>query len=450
MTSRLDRFVGRKPAASDSRFGMEWWLSQMATWSFGGNNYAQPVRTTYGTTADEPIGNSFDGYARGAYMSNGPVFALALVLQSTIAEGRFAYQNVDGEVYGTADLAVLEDPWPGGSTQELLARMEQDVALAGNWYAVRRGDEIVRLRPDWVTVISGARQGVVEGVQLSELDSTVVGYMYCPDGDSDNAVLLSVDEVAHYSPIPDPLARWRGMSWLTPVLREVEADAAMSRHKLEFFNHAATPNLVVTLDKSVSEDAAKAFAERFNDDYAGVANAYKNIVLGGGADVTVVGQSFEQIAFKATQGAGETRLAAVAGVPPVIAGFAEGLQSATYSNYSQARRRYADITCHPRWKAAATAIAALVPRRPGSKLIVDTRDIPFLRDDARDSAEVTKAQAITMDLLVRAGFEPDAIGLAVASGDLSSLPHTGAIPTTLYPDGQDPSHTGQAQPSEEE
>jgi hypothetical protein len=30
--------------------------------------------------------------------------------------------------------------------------------------------------------------------------------------------------VAHWSPIPDPLANFRGMSWLTPVLREIDAD----------------------------------------------------------------------------------------------------------------------------------------------------------------------------------------------------------------------------------
>ena len=450
MPTRLDLLTGRQPAQTERRFGMDWWMQQMLTWSVGGNNYAQPVRTTYGQRTDEPIGNSFEGYARQAYMSNGPVFALALVLQSTIAEGTFAYQNLDGTYYGTQDLAVFERPWPGGSTQELLARMEQDIACAGNSYWTRQGDELVRLRPDWVTIVSGNRQNVADPNEWSDLDTTLIGYLYTPNGEPERAVALLPNEVGHYSPIPDPVARWRGMSWLTPVLREIEADGAATRHKLEFFNHAATPNLVVTLDKNVDPDKAEAFGEMFNEKYAGAENAYKTVMLGGGADVTIVGQSFEQIAFKATQGAGETRLAAAAGVPPVIAGFSEGLASATYSNYSQARRRYADITCHPRWKAAATAMSTLVPARPGSKLAIDTRDIPFLRDDAIQAAEVVKAQAITMDLLVRAGYKPDQIGQAVAVGDLSALEHTGAIPTTLYPDGQDPSTTtGPAQAPQE-
>jgi phage portal protein BeeE len=56
-----------------------------------------------------------------------------------------------------------------------------------------------------------------------------------------------------------------------------------------------------------------------------------------------------------TQGAGETRIAAAAGVPPVIVGLSEGLQAATYSNYSQARRRFADGTMRPLWRNAAVA-----------------------------------------------------------------------------------------------
>src|SRR5205823_2138143 len=31
--------------------------------------------------------------------------------------------------------------------------------------------------------------------------------------------------------------RWRGMSWLTPVLREIQADTATTRHKQKFFEN---------------------------------------------------------------------------------------------------------------------------------------------------------------------------------------------------------------------
>jgi hypothetical protein len=58
----------------------------------------------------------------------------------------------------------------------------------------------------------------------------------------------------------------------------------------------------------------------------------------------------KQIDFKVTQGHGETRIAAAAGVPPIIVGLSEGLEAATYSNYGQARRRFADVTMRPLWR----------------------------------------------------------------------------------------------------
>lgn len=456
MASRLDRLTGRNPRPSNSqRFGMDWWLGHLAHWTVGGNQYAQPVRTTYSTQADEPIGNSFDGYVRAGFQANGPVFALILVRMLVFGEPSFQFENVrTGELFGHPSLSILEAPEPGCSTQQLLARMIQDADLAGNSYQtrVRRPgvDRVQRLRPDWVTIISGARERVDSVDDFDEIETDLLGYLYCPPNtDPKRATLLTPDQVAHWSPIPDPLARWRGMSWLTPVVREVEADGAATRHKLEFFNHAATPNMVVTLDKSVTPEKVEAFGEQFNDRFAGVENAYKTIMLGGGADVTVVGQSFEQIAFKATQGAGETRLAAAAGVPPVIAGFSEGLASATYSNYGQARRRFADATLHPLWKGAAHAVQTLVPPpQSDARLVLDTRHVPFLRDDAKDAAEVDRLKAVTMDLLVRAGYKPEQVGPNVAAGTLDKIEHTGKVPTTLYQDGNEPSNeSGSAQPA---
>jgi hypothetical protein len=58
-----------------------------------------------------------------------------------------------------------------------------------------------------------------------------------------------------------------------------------------------------------------------------------------GADVKTVGADLQQVDFKQVQGAGETRICAAARIPPIIVGVSEGLDSATYSNYGQARGR---------------------------------------------------------------------------------------------------------------
>jgi phage portal protein BeeE len=246
-------------------------------------------------------------------------------------------------------------------------------------------------------------------------------------------VVLLPGEVSHFAPLPDPDAHYRGMSWLTPVIREVEADTAATAHKLQFFRNGASLNVVVSLDKDISEDAFKKFVARMEGAHTGLANAYKTMYVGGGADVTVRGADMRQLDFRATQGAGETRIAAAAGVPPIIVGLSEGLQSATYSNYGQARRSFADITMRPLWRNVAGSLATLVPPPPAAELWYDERDIAFLREDRTDVAAIQERQAVTMRQLVDAGFVPSTVVDAVLAEDYSLLVHSGLYSVQLQP-----------------
>ena len=56
------------------------------------------------------------------------------------------------------------------------------------------------------------------------------------------------DQIMHFAPIPDPLASYRGMSWLTPIIREIQADSQATLHKESSFQNGATPNMIVKLD----------------------------------------------------------------------------------------------------------------------------------------------------------------------------------------------------------
>src|SRR5207302_4894276 len=126
---------------------------------------------------------------------------------------------------------------------------------------------------------------------------------------------------------------FRGMSWLEPVIREVLGDNAMTTHKIKFLDNGASPNMVVSLDPQITKKSFDEWVKVFEEGHRGVLNAYKTLYLGGGAKVDVVGANLRQLDFKITQGAGETRVAAAAGTPPVLVGLSEGLESATYSNY---------------------------------------------------------------------------------------------------------------------
>lgn len=465
MASLLGRALGRRGDSSRAITSIDDYAAAVAgQFSFGGFTYplAGATTGTYGSQPAERIPNDLVGYAQNAYQQNGIVFAVMSVRMLAFSAVRFQWQRLrsgqPSEMFGTPDLSLLERPWPGGTTQDLLSRVIQDADLVGNSYWVRTdaldsyspqttvsatvgGAELVRLRPDWVQLLLTPRYlgGGQVGYQR-------VAYVYWEGGidPAREPAVFRPAEVVHFAPNPDPLAPYRGMSWLTPVLREVVNDKAMGRHKSKFFEHAATPNISVALDKDVSIEAFKAFKEKMDLGHSGVDNAYKTLYLGGGADVRVIGADFQAMDFKSIQGHGETRIAAAAGVPPVIVGLSEGLAASTYSNYAQARRRFADGTMHPLWQNVAGSFASIISSPAGSapssglRLWYDARDVPFLREDRRDAAEILNTKTAAISALIMAGFTPESATRAVDAEDFGLLNHTGLVSVQLYPPGTAP------------
>ena len=401
------------------------------------------LQQTWGGSDDyERIQATFASFATEGYASNGVIFSLVLKRLELFSQAEFKLQNITARrLYGTPALALLESPWPGGTTSDLLARMEQDASLGGNSFLWRaEPDRLVRLRPDYVTIAALERNG-----PNGECWHEVAGYFYEEDGPGHgDPVFLPVDEVAHYAPIPDPMASWRGMSWLTPVIRDVNADLAMTQHRQRFFEKAATPNLAVKYPIRLDADRVARLTARFDAGYAGPSNAGKTLLLDEGADLTVVGSSFKDMAFDVVQAAGENRIASAAGVPPIVAGLKEGLNAATYSNYEQALKAFANGTIAYLWQSAVSALGKLVDVPTDSRLWYDTGNIPALQDAETARAEAARTWAVAAGELIRAGYDPQTVANALIAGDMSLLTHTGAVPTALYPDGKAPGPGGTA------
>jgi len=403
----------------------------------------------------EQIGNDFEAYIQAAYKENGIVFGTMLARQMLFSEARFAWRKFEngrpGLLFADDALNILEEPWPGGTTGELLSRKIQDADLAGNFYATTVDDNgnygraaagpgrrIARMRPDWVTIILGSHSG-----NLHALDTKIIAYRYAPPsigGAAPEAVFLLPSEVDHFSPIPDPSARFRGMSWLTPVIREIQADKAATKHKLKFFDQGATISTVVTLDKDINPDEFEDFVARFKKSTEGVDQAYKTLFLGGGADVTMNGSSMQQLEFRATQGAGETRIASAGGIHPVILGLSEGLQGSSLNegNFNAAIRLTADKTIRPLWRMAAASMQPILKRPDGASLWYDDRDVAFLRKDSTDVAEIQSKQAATARQFTDAGYTPASVIEFLETGDLRALKHSGLYSVQLRPPGDMP------------
>lgn len=416
-------------------------------------------------SGSETLDHDFDTYVNQAYRDNGIIFSCILARQLVFSEARFQYRQRivgrPGRYFGDPRLSILELPFgKGSSTGDLLMRMESDASLAGNFYATTvddngrigraarggPGERLARLRPDWITIIVGVPGD--ERPRPNAVGARVLAYHYGPPawatlfsmrqaGDVDEEVTLLPDEVVHYAPIPDPQARFRGMSWLTPVLREIESDKAATIHKRRFFKGGATPSVGVSFDRDTSTERFKEFISIFKEQHGGADNAYKPLFLVG-ADIKPLTFDMQQLDLKGVQGAIETRIAAAARVPAIIAGLSEGLQASTYSNYAQARRHFADMTMRPLWRMAAGSLHLLVDRGDGSELWYDDRDVAFLREDLTELSEIQGREATTIRTLLDGGCEFESLIAAVTARDWSLLKHSGLLSVQLQEPGAEP------------
>lgn len=439
MTKLWRSLIGRGEERADRPLSMQQWGDMYdSMFSFGGSAY--PIVGGYGssTTESESLPNDFSGYVNGAYKANGIVFAVMLTRMLVFSEARFMYQKLQngrpGDLFSTRELALLETPWPNGTTGELLSRAIQDTDLAGNHYVAREAGRVRRLRPDWVTIILTAPPELA-------VASDVAGYMYQPGGARSQVEpkFYDVSEVAHWSPIPDPEAQYRGMSWLTPIMREIESDKAATAHKQMYFKNAATPNIAVSLRDGLTKRQFEEFKKQMDQNHGGLSNAYKTLYLGQGADITVLGGDMRQMDFKSVQGAIETRIAAAGRVHPVLVGLSEGLQGSSLNsgNFTTARDWFGSNTMRPLWRSIAASYQTLVPRKPGARLWYDDRDIPALRADKKDLAEIEQIAAATINQYITAGFEPaSAVACVQNDGDKSLLKHSGLVSVQLIPPGQ--------------
>lgn len=411
-------------------------ISTVNDWilAFGGHQY--PLGLPQTIRGDkEPPPTTYEAYAVQLFGANPVVWSAVQARKAVFSQGRFQLRRKrNGELWGgERELGLLERPWTGGTTKKLLTRTLLHGDIGGNAYALNipgaTRPRVQLMRPDYVTIVMGSELEPDEP-SLAE-DAELVGYMYSPPGIKPR--FYFADEVGHFAPMPDPIATFRGMSWFTSVVREVLGDKQATEHKLKFFEAGATPNLIIRFDTSQTVNQVKAFKELVESDHQGLADAYKTMYLGGGADATIVGSTLQQMDFTATMGKAETRILMAAGVHPVIAGASEGMQGASLNagNFVAIRRLFSDIHLQDLWGDVAAAFSTLVKVPSDSDLVIDHRHVPFLQDDAKDDAEIgfTNARAIT--LYVREGFTEESAKLAVASGDLSLLQHTGLVSVQL-------------------
>jgi phage portal protein BeeE len=430
----LDRISARTvDRPTEKRFAIDAWLSDFLLpaneFSFNNQTYPFGLNTTWTADRAKEISNTLPGYM-AALRTCPPAFGAQLVRASVLSQARFCFRNADwspkaGRTFTTSALGLLQKPWTNATTGQLINVMEWHEGLAGNAYVTNRARSRLRvLRPDWVVIMYGSQQQPEDAAHA--LDGELIGYGYCNGGIAAGRYPIETllpDEVAHWSPQPDPECAGIGMSWITPAIREIQGDRAATDHKLRFFENGATPNMVVKGITAANKEQFDEFVDMMETRHAGVRNAYRTLYLTAGADATVVGADLKQIDFKQTQGAGETRISMLSRVHPVILGASEGLQGSSLNagNFGAARRMWADTWIYPTLADLAAALAPMVRVPADAELWTNTRDMPILREDAKDAADIESTKAATIVKLSTSGFTRESAVAAVMAQDMSLL-----------------------------
>jgi phage portal protein BeeE len=381
---------------------------------------ASILTTTYGSPNNEPILPQVAAWAQQAYGSNSVVFSAILLRLMLFSEAVFQFQAKDDKhLFGNTDLAILEEPWPDCGSRDLLARMEQDVSLTGNAYIwkIPGEDYLARLRPDWTTIVSELVTVPGGGQYRRKL-----GYWVEPPKsvlDQGKGQFYPVDEVAHWAPLLDPQANFRGMSWLTPVYRDIKGDDGMGTYKVRYLENAASPNMLIKYAQKLQPGTIDAVRERMHARYGGADNAFKTLVLDQGADATVIGNSLQQMDFSGVAAAGEQRILAAALVPGVLVGL-EPLRGAG-RGYQESMQKFANIWARPQWRSVCGALSKLVNVPAGNRLWFDASDIAALQDGEMEKAQAALIRMQGVLAARQAGYTRESAVVAVANGDVTQL-----------------------------
>lgn len=418
------------------------WINQLG---YGGVS-TLGLNQTYPRQTVEQVRNDLPGYM-SALRQSPPAFAAQMVRATVLSQVRFVFRNLPytktpRRIWSSTALSPLEHPWTNGTTGDMVSRLEWYAGLAGNGYTARRGKRLRVLRPDWVGVLQGSEAEPDD--PMWALDSVILGYVYRQGGlaaGHGKLEFILPEDMSHWTPLPDPESPNLGMSWLTPAIRDMQVDRAATQHKLQFFANGATPNLVVTGIPARTKTQFEQIVAMLEENHAGVANAYKTLYLTAGADVSIVGSDLSKIDMKSVQGSGETRISVLSRVPAALLGISEGLAGSALSSggFPSARRMFGDTWVYSTMQSLAASMTPMVTVPSDSELWFSTEDVPLLREDGKDAAEIQSTQAQTINSLVTAGYEPVSVVTALKANDWTMLKHSGLYSVQLQkPGAEDP------------
>lgn len=399
---------------------------------------------------------AFRSLVRDGYQKSSAFFACISALAFSFPEPPLYVYDAEGEegqaVHGHGLRKLLRKPMPTMGEAEFKATVIVYLALGGNAYLHKlrnKAGQVIQLRPyhaGHITCVPGG-------------ENWISHYLYNPNGTGTVGVILDdltriePNDIVHLKwPSVDPAQPWQSQPPILAAAAEVDADVEAIRYIFALLKNDAIPRTVVTVpaERPLDDEEVRRMKEQWRERYGGD-NRGEVAILEAGATVTRLGLNLQELAFDALVRIPETRIAAVLRVPPILVGLNSGLDKATYSNYAEARRAFAQDTLIPLWRLFESEIEAdLLPEFPrdgGISVRHDLSRVASLQEDINGKWE--RVRKAYLAGLIKKNEGRRSIGYATEpNGDAYYTPPTAqlaqpakrALPTSkvvvLLPDGR--------------
>ena len=205
-------------------------------------------------------------------------------------------------------LALLNKPNPFMSKTELLSITIKHLDTVGTafWYIARSKSYGV---PAEIHIINPMYMYVVP-----DENDFIKGYVYkC----GKHNVPLDTDEVIMFQ-VSNPLTPYSGVSPLKALAATVETEKYSTEWNRNFFYNNATPNGIITYERSLNDNQFDRVKEQWNSNYGGLSNAHKVAILENGAKYQNTGVSQRDMDFSVMKGINKKEIIGVYGVPELL------------------------------------------------------------------------------------------------------------------------------------
>jgi len=252
--------------------------------------------------------------------------------------------------------------------------------LAGDafWYVERVGlqiNNIFILPPDKVTIDLGKAEGSQRIIQSYTYKDTIKGEPV--------EVKYAPEEIIHFR-VPDPKNFYRGKSAVMAAAEAIDTDTMAIEANKKLFERGLIAQLMLTTDKSLTDEQLKQLHSEFRNTYGGVQNAYKVPIFGGGIKPENVQMSNRDAQFLEQQEWLRDKIMVIFGNTKAVLGITDDVNRA---NAEASLLSWMRSTVRPDMKGICDTLNEFLVPLYGDNLLLGFKD-PVKEDETERVGEI--------------------------------------------------------------